>query len=128
MSPLAPFEVRYWLLSPPDRAVLHQRLAERLDRMMAHGFLDEVRGLRDRGDLSAAHSSMRSVGYRQLWAHLDGDYDLAEALRRALAATRQLAKRQLTWMRSERRAEWLEPAAEGAWSRDICQALRAVGF
>jgi tRNA dimethylallyltransferase len=71
---------------------------------------------------------MRSVGYRQLWAHLDGDYDLAEALRRTLAATRQLAKRQLTWMRSERRAEWLEPAAEGAWSRDICHALHDLGF
>ena len=128
VSPLAPFEVRYWLLNPPDRAVLHQRLAERLDRMMAQGFLDEVRGLRDRGDLSPAHSSMRSVGYRQLWACLDGDYELAEALRRTLAATRQLAKRQLTWMRSERRAEWLEPAAEGAWSHDICHALRVLGF
>ena len=128
VSPLGAFEVRYWLLSPPDRAVLHQRLAQRLERMMARGFLDEVRGLRDRGDLTPAHSSMRSVGYRQLWGHLDGDYDLAEGVRRALAATRQLAKRQLTWMRSERRAEWLEPSAEGAWSREICHALGALGF
>ena len=128
VSPLGAFEVRYWLLNPPDRAVLHQRLAQRLERMMARGFLDEVRGLRDRGDLTPAHSSMRSVGYRQLWAHLDGDYDLAEGVRRALAATRQLAKRQLTWMRSERRAEWLEPSAEGAWSREICHALGALGF
>ena len=128
VSPLGAFEVRYWLLNPPDRAVLHQRLAQRLERMMARGFLDEVRGLRDRGDLTPAHSSMRSVGYRQLWGHLDGDYDLAEGVRRALAATRQLAKRQLTWMRSERRAEWLEPSAEGAWSREICHALGALGF
>ena len=128
LSPLAPFEVRYWMLSPPVRAVLHQRLALRLDAMMAGGFLDEVRRLRDRGDLTAAHSSMRAVGYRQLWAHLEGRYDLAEAGRRALAATRQLAKRQLTWMHSERRGEWVEPASQVSWNRDICNALTALGF
>jgi len=128
VSPLAPFQVRYSLLGPPDRAVLHQRLGERLDRMMDLGFLDEVRGLRDRGDLTPAHSSMRSVGYRQLWAHLDGEYDLAEGVRRALAATRQLAKRQLTWMRGEQRGEWLTPAAEVAWRAEICHAAAALGF
>ncbi|HEX4619554.1 MAG TPA: tRNA (adenosine(37)-N6)-dimethylallyltransferase MiaA [Steroidobacteraceae bacterium] len=127
-SPLAPFSVRYWLLDPPDRAVLHQRLAQRLEAMMTRGFLDEVRGLRDRGDLTRRHSSMRAVGYRQLWAHLDGHYDLAEARRRALAATRQLAKRQLTWMRSETRAERLNPASEASWNRDICHALLVPGF
>jgi tRNA dimethylallyltransferase len=128
VSPLSGFTVRYWMLKPSDRAVLHQRLAERLDRMMAEGFLEEVRRLRDRGDLSLSHPSMRAVGYRQLWAHLDGDYDLAEGIRRALAATRQLAKRQLTWMRSEPRGEWLEPAAEAAWRREIGQALTSLGF
>ena len=127
-SPLAPYSVRYWMLNPPDRAVLHQHLAERLEAMMAGGFLDEVRRLRDRGDLTAQHSSMRAVGYRQLWAHLDGQYDLPEAVRRALAATRQLAKRQLTWMRAETRAEWLPPASEASWNRDICNALMALGF
>lgn len=127
-SPLAPFDVRYWMLSPPDRAVLHERLARRLDAMLAAGFLDEVRQLRDRGDLTAAHSSMRAVGYRQLWAHLEGQYDLPEAGRRALAATRQLAKRQLTWMRGETRAVWLDPAAGLSWNRDICNALTALGF
>jgi tRNA dimethylallyltransferase len=127
-SPLAPFSVRYWLLDPPDRAVLHQRLAQRLEAMMAGGFLDEVRGLRDRGDLTSRHSSMRAVGYRQLWAHLDGHYDLAEARRRALAATRQLAKRQLTWMRAETRAERLDPASEASWNQDICHALLVPGF
>jgi tRNA dimethylallyltransferase len=128
VSPLAPFDVRYWILNPPDRAVLHRRLAERLDAMMAGGFLDEVRRLRDRGDLTPAHSSMRAVGYRQLWEHLEGRWDLAEAGRRALAATRQLAKRQLTWMRGETRAEWLDPASELSWNRDICNALTALGF
>ena len=127
-SPLAPYSVRYWMLSPPDRAVLHQRLAGRFEAMMAMGFLDEVRGLRDRGDLTSAHSSMRAVGYRQLWAHLEGRYGLAEAGRRALAATRQLAKRQLTWMRAESRGEWLDPAAELSWNRDICNQLTALGF
>jgi tRNA dimethylallyltransferase len=127
-SPLASFEVRYWMLNPPDRAVLHQRLARRLEAMMAGGFLDEVRHLRDRGDLTPEHSSMRSVGYRQLWAHLDGHYDLEEAGRRALAATRQLAKRQLTWMRSESRGRWLDPASELSWIRDICNQLKALGL
>ncbi len=127
-SPLAPFDVRYWMLDPPDRAVLHERLARRLEAMMAGGFLDEVRRLRDRGDLTDGNSSMRAVGYRQLWAHLDGRYDLEEAGRRALAATRQLAKRQLTWMRAERRGERLDPASGVSWNRDICNALRALGF
>jgi tRNA dimethylallyltransferase len=127
-SPLAPFDVRYWMLNPPDRAMLHQRLARRLELMMAGGFLDEVRRLRDRGDLTSAHSSMRAVGYRQLWGHLDGRYDLPEAHRRALAATRQLAKRQLTWMRADSRGERLDPASRASWIRDICHALAAHGF
>jgi tRNA dimethylallyltransferase len=127
-SPLAPFSVRYWMLNPPERAVLHQRLARRLEAMMAVGFLEEVRRLRARGDLTSSHSSMRAVGYRQLWGHLEGQYDLAEAGRRALAATRQLAKRQLTWMRAEPRGEWLNPASEVSWNRDICNALSALGF
>ena len=95
---------------------------------MAGGFLEEVRRLRDRGDLTARHSSMRAVGYRQLWAHLDGNYDFEEAGRRALAATRQLAKRQLTWMRAESRGERLDPASELSWNHDICNALRALGL
>ena len=127
-SPLAPFRVRYWMLNPPDRAVLHQCLARRFEAMMAGGFLDEVRRLRDRGDLTSKHSSMRAVGYRQLWAHLDGHYDLPEAGARALAATRQLAKRQLTWMRAETRGEWLDSASETPWNQDICHALAEVGF
>jgi tRNA dimethylallyltransferase len=127
-SPLAGFSVHYWILCPPDRAVLKERIARRFDAMMAAGFLDEVRRLRDRGDLTAAHPSMRAVGYRQLWAHLDGQYGLEEAGRRAVAATRQLAKRQLTWMRAERRAEWLDPASQASWNRDIGHALAAGGL
>jgi tRNA dimethylallyltransferase len=127
-SPLAGLSVRYWILCPPDRAVLKERIARRFDAMMAAGFLDEVRRLRDRGDLTTAHPSMRAVGYRQLWAHLDGRYGLEEAGRRAVAATRQLAKRQLTWLRAERRAEWLDPASQASWNRDVGHALAAAGL
>src|SRR5215469_1921015 len=128
-SPLAGWRWRYWALSPPDRAVLHERLARRFDAMMAAGFLDEVRALRDRGDLTARHPAMRAVGYRQLWAYLDGVYDLTEAVRRGIAATRQLAKRQLTWMRSEKQAHWLDPdTAELSWNRDITRELAKLGL
>jgi tRNA dimethylallyltransferase len=126
-SPLASFTVRYWLLDP-DRTVLKERIARRFDAMMAAGFLDEVRRLRDRGDLTAAHPAMRAVGYRQLWGHLEGRFGLEEGTRRAVVATRQLAKRQLTWMRAERRAERVEPASQASWNKDICHALSAAGL
>ena len=87
-------------LEPSDRSRLHARIAERLDQMFAAGFLDEVRRLRARGDLHASLPSMRCVGYRQAWEHLDGLYDARTMYERALAATRQLAKRQLTWLRA----------------------------
>jgi tRNA dimethylallyltransferase len=90
-----------------------------------------VRSLRARGDLEARHSSMRAVGYRQLWAHLAGEYDLAEATRRGITATRQLAKRQLTWMRSEQSLNWLDPdisMSQASWNRDLSQELRELGL
>jgi tRNA dimethylallyltransferase len=88
-------------LWPADRSALHARIERRLTAMMRAGFLDEVRALRARPGLEGDLPSMRAVGYRQLWEHLEGRWDLSEALRRAAAATRQLAKRQLTWMRAE---------------------------
>jgi tRNA dimethylallyltransferase len=99
--------------------------------MMAGGFLEEVEGLRRRGDLTARHPAMRAVGYRQLWAHLAGEFDRAEAVRRAVAATRQLAKRQLTWMRREVQATWINPEADRAelsWNRDIIRELGQLGL
>jgi len=87
-------------LEPSDRGVLHERIAARLRRMIDAGLLDEVRSLRARPDLHAGLPSMRCVGYRQLWEHLEGRYDLDTAIQRAIAATRQLAKRQLTWLRA----------------------------
>ena len=87
-------------LVPGDRGLLHQRIEQRFDRMLAQGFLDEVEALRRRGDLSPDLPSMRSVGYRQAWAHLEGSGTEAEFRAAAIAATRQLAKRQFTWLRS----------------------------
>jgi tRNA dimethylallyltransferase len=93
-------EFRVVALIPSDRARLHDALARRFDQMMAAGFLDEVRRLQGRGDLTVEHPALRAVGYRQLWSHLQGAYPLDAAVSRAVAATRQLAKRQLTWLRS----------------------------
>ncbi len=87
-------------LEPTDRAWLHHRIAERFDAMLAGGFIDEVQALRARGDLAPDLPSMRCVGYRQAWEALDGDFPLAELRERGIAATRQLAKRQITWLRS----------------------------
>lgn len=87
-------------LEPQNRAWLHERIAQRFDAMLAAGFLDEMRRLRARGDLNPELPSMRCVGYRQAWETLDGVIPLAELRDRGIFATRQLAKRQLTWLRS----------------------------
>jgi tRNA dimethylallyltransferase len=88
-------------LNIEPRSLLHERIAERLDIMVDGGFIEELRQLRERPHLVADCPAMRSVGYRQFWQHLDGEYELDEARDRALFATRQLAKRQITWLRSE---------------------------
>lgn len=88
-------------LEPSDRAALHARIAQRFDAMLAQGLLDEVRTLRARPDLHPGLPSIRCVGYRQMWAHLDGETSLDEAREQGIAATRQLAKRQLTWLRAQ---------------------------
>ena len=96
-------------LVPADRAALHARIATRMDAMLEHGFLDEVRALRGRGNLHPDLPSMRAVGYRQAWQHLDGLFDTAQLRDRAIFATRQLAKRQLTWLRAELDARTVDP-------------------
>lgn len=100
-------------LVPSERRTLHARINGRFLQMLEAGFVDEVRGLQGRKGLSAGSSSMRAVGYRQIWAHLDGAWDLAEATRRAQAATRQLAKRQLTWLRAEPGLHEFDPLETG---------------
>jgi len=95
-----PYRVLQLALIPSDRAVLHQRIAARFDAMLAEGLIDEVDTLRRRYALNADLPSMRAVGYRQAWAYLDGEIDLKDLREQGIAATRQLAKRQLTWLRS----------------------------
>ena len=98
---------------PQPRAVLHRRIEQRFDAMLAAGFLDEVRALRARGNLDPDLPSMRCVGYRQAWAFLDGEIDRDEMRLRAIYATRQLAKRQLTWLRRETASLWYDPLVGG---------------
>lgn len=96
-----PFTLLPLALEPSDRAVLHARIARRFDLMLENdGLLDEVRALRARGDLHLGLPAMRCVGYRQAWEYLDGQYDYAEMRERGIIATRQLAKRQITWLRA----------------------------
>ncbi len=95
-------------LEPENRAWLHERIAQRFDAMLHEGFLTEMAALRERGDLSPALPSMRCVGYRQAWEALDGDFPLTELRERGIAATRQLAKRQLTWLRGMPRRHVLQ--------------------
>lgn len=100
-------------LCPQDRSVLHARIADRLDAMFDNGFIDEVKALFDRGDLHTGVQAVRAVGYRQIWAYLEGEITLEECRLRALAATRQLAKRQLTWLRSWPALAWLPTDQRG---------------
>ncbi len=115
-----------WAIVPADRTVLHRRIGERLSRMMEQGFLEEVARLHARGDLTERHPALRAVGYRQLWAHLEGRYGLDEARDRALAATRQLAKRQLTWLRADRGTRWIDPDAPDAYAAWKCELRREL--
>ena len=112
-----PLRVLKLVLSPSDRGVLHARIAQRFDAMLHAGFLDEVRRLRALPDLQAHPApldlpALRAVGYRQAWEHLDGLTDAATFRDHAIFATRQLAKRQLTWLRGELDAQWLDPLGD----------------
>jgi tRNA dimethylallyltransferase len=97
------------ILAPRDRRVLHQRIARRFNLMLKQGFVEEVRRLRARGDLHADMPSMRAVGYRQAWAYLEGQLSASEWVEKAVIATRQYAKRQMTWLRSEHDSHWVDP-------------------
>ena len=131
VSALSEMRVRGWALVPGERQVLHERLEARFRAMLSAGFLEEVRSLQRRGDLNAASPSMRAVGYRQLWAHLEGQYSLQEAEQRGIFATRQLCKRQLTWLRSDTSLQRLDPLAAQAWASwngDVRRILQELGF
>ena len=107
-----PYEVTQVAIAPEDRAFLHQRIERRFHQMMEQGFLDEVTALYQRGDLNVDLPAIRSVGYRQLWQHLAGELELDEAVERGIIATRQLAKRQFTWLRSWQDLTWFNSQNE----------------
>lgn len=109
-------------LEPTDRAWLHERIAARFDAMLSAGFIAEVQALRARGDLVADLPSMRCVGYRQTWEALDGAWPITELRDRGIAATRQLAKRQITWLRSMPQRHVIAAEAPDA----IAQVVRQV--
>jgi len=129
-SPLGDTQLQNWALVSVNRVTLHERLERRFHDMMKLGFLDEVAALRARGDLTPDLPAIRAVGYRQIWAYLDGEFSLDEAVRRGIHATRQLAKRQHTWLRSELELTCINPHEEGAfesWSDHVESRLREHG-
>ena len=101
------------VISPEPRSVLHQRIEQRFDMMIAAGFVDEIKGLYARSDLNPALPSMRAVGYRQAWEWLEGKTTFEEMREKAIVATRQLAKRQLTWLRRESASVWYDLQTDG---------------
>jgi len=101
-----PYQQIKLVIAPKDRAVLHEKIALRFQQMLDKGLIEEVRALYQRGDLNTDMPAIRAVGYRQVWAYLDGDINLQELQEQGVAATRQLAKRQFTWLRRETDAQW----------------------
>lgn len=118
-----PFAVASFALMPADRAGLYARIDRRFVEMMEEGFLEELRALKARGDLDPALPSLRSVGYRQLWEYLEGRCALAEAVAAGQRATRNLAKRQFTWLRSE--PAWT--GIPGLEEQELAPIVRVMG-
>ncbi|NVK21256.1 MAG: tRNA (adenosine(37)-N6)-dimethylallyltransferase MiaA [Kangiellaceae bacterium] len=115
-----PYNTLQVAIAPQDRSYLHQRIAKRFELMLEQGFIEEVEGLYQRGDLHPDLPAIKSVGYRQIWQYLDGELTLPEAIERGVIATRQLAKRQFTWLRSWSNLHWIESQQSQS---DILQQL-----
>ncbi|MDZ7653023.1 MAG: tRNA (adenosine(37)-N6)-dimethylallyltransferase MiaA [Burkholderiaceae bacterium] len=120
-----PLQLATIALLPEDRAELHRRIEQRFDAMLAAGFLDEVRALMARGDLDPDLPALRSVGYRQAWRHILGETTFDEFRSLGIAATRQLAKRQITWLRSMQSALRIDPFV--AEAPTACRAALRAG-
>jgi tRNA dimethylallyltransferase len=118
-----PYTVANLAIAPVDRKVLHDRIAQRFTQMLDQGFVEEVVALRSRGDLHSNMPSIRAVGYRQVWDHLDGKLTRDEMQERGIIATRQLAKRQFTWLRSWENLHWLDSLA----CDNLPRALKYLG-
>jgi tRNA dimethylallyltransferase len=107
-----PYRAVKLAVAPADRKLLHQRIAQRFELMLQQGFIEEVEALYRRGDLHQDMPSIRCVGYRQIWRHLAGEWDREAMIERAIIATRQLAKRQYTWLRSEQELGWFDSLSD----------------
>ncbi|MBO2602123.1 tRNA (adenosine(37)-N6)-dimethylallyltransferase MiaA [Shewanella algae] len=119
-SPELPYDVVQFAIAPQERKTLHGLIETRFMQMLQAGFTDEVAKLKQRGDLHLDMPSMRCVGYRQCWQYLEGEFDHDTMVEKGVAATRQLAKRQLTWLRGWPELNWLESGAQG----NIVQLIR----
>jgi tRNA dimethylallyltransferase len=106
-------------LVPGDRDILRQRIARRFYAMLEQGLVEEVQHLRHRGDLDRNRPALRSVGYRQVWDYIHGALSHEEMIRKAIIATGQLAKRQMTWLRREKEAQWFESLDQKLYSKAI---------
>ncbi|MCW9710215.1 tRNA (adenosine(37)-N6)-dimethylallyltransferase MiaA [Avibacterium sp. 21-586] len=120
-----PYEITQFAIAPQDRQVLHQRIEQRFHKMIEQGFQQEVEKLYQRADLHANLPSIRCVGYRQMWEYLQGDYNHDEMIFRGICATRQLAKRQITWLRGWKFAlTWLDSLATEKSFAQMMQTLK----
>ncbi|QDY43168.1 tRNA (adenosine(37)-N6)-dimethylallyltransferase MiaA [Candidatus Pantoea soli] len=120
-----PYEVYQFAIAPATRELLHQRIAMRYDQMLASGFEAEARALFARGDLHTDMPSIRCVGYRQMWSYLAGEIDYDEMVYRGICATRQLAKRQMTWLRGWHDVHWLDSDAPASARDAVLQVVSA---
>lgn len=127
-APELPYRLVALALMPGERSLLHERIAKRFELMLEQGLIDEVRELRKNYVLTSELPSMRCVGYRQVWQYLDGKYDLASLREKAIAATRQLAKRQLTWLRASEGVQTFEFTARGLQQRIESWLMTQFGY
>lgn len=120
-----PYDVYQFAIAPASRELLHQRIALRFEQMLASGFEAEARALFARGDLHTDMPSIRCVGYRQMWSYLAGEIDYDEMVYRGICATRQLAKRQMTWLRGWENVRWLDSDSPESARNEVLQVLSA---
>ncbi|WP_272685809.1 tRNA (adenosine(37)-N6)-dimethylallyltransferase MiaA [Providencia sp. PROV115] len=120
-----PYNVFQFAIAPQDRKILHERIEQRFHLMIDAGFEEEVRKLHQRNDLHVDLPSIRCVGYRQMWSYLDGEIGHDEMIYRGICATRQLAKRQITWLRSWENVHWLDSEQPQQALSTVMQVMRA---
>lgn len=120
-----PYRVHQFAIAPVSRELLHQRIELRFHQMLEAGFEAEARALFDRGDLHTDLPAIRCVGYRQMWSYLSGEIDYNEMVYRGVCATRQLAKRQITWLRGWSSVQWLDSDKPGEALDSVIQVVSA---